>query len=147
MNNKSASIVGFLANLAPLYSGERHGDSWCARSLQDGTLITPFSADEDFENEGWIRVYWQGDTQRMTEVHGADIAALALDRYVRLHGTGADEESIAAELYFMAQHFTFKTGCHAYLPQLTKPAHPFIRAAKRMGEGVLVNLTSKVLGA
>ncbi len=65
---------------------------------------------------------------------------------MRLHGAGADEESIAAELYFMAEHFTYKTGCHAYLPQLRVPAHPAIRAARRMGEGVLVSLLSKVAG-
>lgn len=147
MSNRSTAIVGFIANLAPLYSGERHGDLWCARSLHDGTLISPFSPDEDTEDEGWIRVSWQGDPLRRTEVLGADVTTLALERYVRLHCTGADEETIAAELYFMAQHFTFKTGCHAYLPQLKKPAHPAVRAGKRMGEGVMVNLLSKVVGA
>ncbi|MBK0052767.1 hypothetical protein [Stenotrophomonas sp. S39] len=147
MSNKSTAIVGFIANLAPLYWGERHGEFWCARSLHDGTLFLPFSADEDTEDEGWIRVYWQGDRQRQTDVLGTNITTLALERYVRLHGAGSDEGAIAAELYFMAQHFTFKTGCHAYLPQLRKPAHPAIRAAKRMGEGVLVNLLSKVAGA
>lgn len=147
MSNKSTAIVGFIANLAPLYWGERHGDFWCARSLHDGTLILPFSADEDTEDEGWIRVCWQGDRQRKTDVLGTNITTLALERYVRLHGAGSDEGAIAAELYFMAQHFTFKTGCHAYLPQLRKPAHPAVRAAKRMGEGVLVNLLSKVAGA
>ncbi|MEN5284326.1 hypothetical protein ABE494_00015 [Stenotrophomonas lactitubi] len=147
MSNRSTAIVGFIANLAPLYSGERHGDFWCARSLHDGTLISPFSTEEDTEDEGWIRVCWQGDPQRQTEALGADITTLALERYVRLHCTGADEETIAAELHFMAQHFTFKTGCHAYLPQLKKPAHPAVRAGKRMGEGIVVNLLSKVAGA
>ncbi len=71
---------------------------------------------------------------------------LALERYVRLHGAGSDEETIAAELYFMTEHFAFKTGCYAYLPQLRRPAHPAIRAAKRMGEGLLVNLISKATG-
>lgn len=147
MSNKSSAVVGFIANLAPLYYGERHGHLWCARSLHDGTLILPFTEDEDAEDEGWIRVCWQGDPQRKTETLGEDITTLALERYVRLHGVGSDEETIAAELYFMAQHFTFKTGCHAYLPQLREPAHPAVRAAKRMGEGVLVNLLSKVAGA
>ena len=146
MNNKSAAIVGFIANLMPLYSGERHEALWCARSLQDGTLILPFGPREDTEDEGWIRVCWQGDQQRQTEVLGDKIATLALERYVRLHGVGADEEAISAELYFLAQHFTFKTGRHAYLPQLKKPAHPAVRAVRRMGEGVLVNLLSKVAG-
>lgn len=146
LSNRSTAIVGFVGNLAPLFWGERHGEFWCARSLHDGTLILPFSADEDAEDEGWVRVLWQGDPSRQTEILGASIATLALERYVRLHGVGADEESIAAELYFMAEHFTYKTGCHAYLPQLRMPAHPAIRAAKRMGEGVLVSLLSKVAG-
>jgi len=147
LSNKSIAIVGFVANLAPLYWGERHGEFWCARSLHDGTLIVPLSANEDTEDEGWIRVCWQGDRDRHTVVLGTDIATLALEHYVRLHGVGADEETIAAELYFMSRHFTFKTGCHAYLPQLREPSHPAVRATKRMGEGVLVNLLSKVAGA
>ncbi|AVJ33278.1 hypothetical protein CLM74_11130 [Stenotrophomonas sp. MYb57] len=147
MRSKSTAIVGFVANLMPLYIGERHENFWCARGLQDGTLILPFSEVEDAENEGWIRVCWQGDRLRQTEVLGEHVAALALERYVRLHGAGVDEEAIAAELYFLAQHFTFKTGCHIYLPQLKEPAHPAVRAVRRMGEGVLVNLLSKMAGA
>lgn len=145
MKGKSTAIVGFIANLLPLYNGERHGDVWCARNLQDGSLILPVA--EDDEDEGWVRIHWQGDPQRQTEVLGEWIATLALERYVRLHGVGASEEAIAAELWFMARHFEFKTGCHVYLPQLREPAHPAVRAAKRMGEGVLVNLISKLAGA
>jgi len=147
LSNKSTAIVGFIANLTPLYWGERHGNFWCARSLHDGTLISPFTESEDTDDEGWVRICWQGDPERQTEVLGANITTLALERYVRLHGVGADEETIAAELYFIAQHFAFKTGCNVYLPQLRKPAHPALRAAKRMGEGVLVNFLSKVTGA
>lgn len=147
MSNKSAAIVGFIANLLPLYHGERHDERWCARSLQDGTLLLPFNAEEDPDDEGWIRIHWQGDPQRQTEAQGDQIAALALERYVRLHGVGASEDAIAAELWFMAEHFHFKTGCHAYLPQLREPAHPAVRAAKRMGEGVLVNALSRIMGA
>ena len=146
MSNKSSAIVGFIANLMPLYFGEHHENAWSARSLQDGTLLLPFSAREDSGDEGWIRVYWQGDRQRQTEVLGEAIAALALERFVRLHGTGIDEEAIAAELYFLAQHFTFKTGCYVYLPQLRQPPHPAVRVVRRMGEGVLVNLLSKITG-
>jgi hypothetical protein len=145
MKGKSTAIVGFIANLLPLYNGERPGDVWCARNLQDGSVILPVA--EDDEDEGWVRIHWQGDPQRQTEVLGEWIATLALERYVRLHGVGASEEAIAAELWFMARHFEFKTGCHVYLPQLREPAHPAARAAKRMGEGVLVNLISKLAGA
>lgn len=131
----------------PLYFGERDRNSWCARDLRDGTLIMPFSKEEDMENEGWIRVCWQGDPQRQTEVLGQQIATLALERYVRLHGIGVDEEAIAAELYFLARHFTFKTGCSICLPQLKAPPHPAVRVVQRMGEGVLINLLSKLTGA
>ena len=65
--NKSAAIVQFIANLLPLYQGERHGKRWCARSLQDGTLILPFNADEDPNDEGWVRLHWQGRRKRATE--------------------------------------------------------------------------------
>lgn len=144
--NKSAAIVHFIANLLPLYQGERHGEDWCSRSLQDGTLILPFHANQDPDDDGWVFVHWQGDPQRRTKVQGHGIATLALERYVRLHGVGAREEDIAAELWFMAAHFRVKTGCALYLPNLPEPAHPALRAAKRMGHGVLVNIVSRVTG-
>jgi len=148
VNGKSAAIVRFIANLLPLYHGERHGDTWCARSLQDGSLILPIADDQ--HDEGWVRIHWQGDPCRKTEALGESIATLALDRYVRLHGAGASEEAIAAELWFMARHFHYKTGCYAGFPQLPEPPNRLVqlaRTAKRMGEGVLVNVISRVAGA
>lgn len=146
---KSGAIVGFLANLMPLYTQEDHDGIWCARSLHEGTLILPVDESEWDEERGTVRVWWQGDPQRETLVDGDQITTLALERYVRLHGVGATEEAIAAELWFMARHFHFKTGCHAYLPQLQEPAHPLVRAGRtalRMGEGVLVNTVSRLMG-
>jgi len=59
------------------------------------------------------------------------LASVALERYVRLHGAGYDEQVIANELWYMARHFHFKTGCHVYLPQLREPPHPLVNAGKR----------------
>lgn len=146
---RSAAVVGFLANLMPLYTHEDRDGVWCARSLQDGTLILPVDESDWDEECGTVRVRWQGDSQREMLTDGDQLATLALERYVRLHGVGATEEAIAAELWFMAQHFHFKTGCHVYLPQLQEPAHPLIRAGRtalRMGEGVLVNTVSRLMG-
>lgn len=149
MSAKSEAVVGFLANLLPLYQGEQHEGAWCARSLHDGTLVWPVDESDWDEERGTVRVQWQGDPLRESLVDGDQIATLALERYVRLHGVGASEEAIAAEMWFMARHFHFKTGCHVYLPQLPEPPHPLIRAgraARRMGEGLLVNLVSKLSG-
>lgn len=149
MSGKSEDVVGFIANLLPLYDGERHENLWCARSLIDGTLILPIDDSHDDDQLGWVRVRWQGDPTREQETRGDMLASVALERYVRLHGTGYNEEAIAGELWYMARHFHFKTGCDVYLPQLREPLHPLIRAGKRavsMGQGVLVNLISKVIG-
>lgn len=146
---KSVAVVDFIANLWPLYTQDVQNGIRCARSLQDGTLVWPVDESDWDEERGTVRVHWQGDASRETLVDGDQLATLALERYVRLHGTGASEESIAAELWFMARHFHFKTGCHVYLPQLHEPAHPLIRAGRtavRMGEGVLVNTASKLMG-
>lgn len=150
MSEKSEAIVGFIANLMPLYQGERHDGDWCARSLTDGTLILPVDESAHEEEEGWLRVRWQGDPAREQEIQGFLLASVALERYVRFHGIGFDEEAHAAELGFMAQHFTYKTGCHAYLPQLPDPPSrltKITRGALTMGQGVLVNLISKPFGA
>lgn len=149
-DSKSAAVVGFLANLSPLYMHEEHDGLWCARSLMDGTLVLPIDEAGCDEERGRLVVYWQGSSARFSEVVGDELAALALDRYVRLHGTGATEEAIAAELWFMAEHFRWKTGCSVYLPQLPEPPGRVVRAGRvalRWGEGVLVNLFSKLAGA
>lgn len=145
MTGKSKAIVGFLANLMPLYAHEQHDGVWCARSLHDGTLILPVDESDWDEERGTIRVHWQGDAQRETLVDGDQITTLALERYVRLHGVGASEEAIAAELWFMARHFHFKTGCHVYLPQLPEPPDTLTRISRKaveIGQGILINLVT-----
>lgn len=149
MSGKSEAVVGFIANLLPLYDGERHDGLWCARSLTDGTLILPIDESGDDDEQGWVRVRWQGDPNREQETRGDMLASLALERYVRLHGAGYDEEAIAAELWYMGRHFHFKTGCEVYLPQLREPPgrlQAVGRKALEMGQGLLVNFFSKLTG-
>jgi len=143
MKGKSCAIVSFIANLLPLYHGEHDEGMWCARNLHDGSLILPVAEDN---GDGLVCVHWQGDGQRKTEVLGEFIATLAVERYVRLHTAGASEAAFAAELWFMARHFHFKTGGEIYLPQLREPPHPLVRTVQRMGEGVLVNGLGKMFG-
>jgi hypothetical protein len=52
MSGKSEAVVGFIANLLPLYDGERNDDLWCARSLIDGTLILPIDESESEDEQG-----------------------------------------------------------------------------------------------
>lgn len=115
MTSKSAAIVGFIANLIPLYVGERIGDDYCARSLTDGTLILPVSeaatGNAPDHKEGWVRVHWQGDPGRETETLGSHMASLALVRYIEMQSLGQPAKRVASEFAFMASHFSFKTGC------------------------------------
>lgn len=145
MSGKSEAVVGFIANLLPLYDGERHHGLWCARSLTDGTVILPIVDSGCDDIQGWVRVRWQGDAGREQETRGDMLATFALERYVRLHGAGYDEEAIGNELWFMARHFHFKTGCNAYLPQLREPPDALTRLGRKavqIGQGILVNLLS-----
>lgn len=149
-DGKSASIVRFLGNLSPLYTQEQCDGVWCARSLQDGTLVLPVDESDWDEERGIVLVHWQGDPKRTSEIDGGHLVTLALERYVRLHGTGASEEATAAELWYMARHFHIKTGCHIYLPQLPEPPHPFVHAGRQItkfGRDLLVNMFSKAIGA
>jgi hypothetical protein len=149
MSGKSAAIVGFLANLLPLYSGEQRDGVWCARSMLDGTLV--LSVDESGHDEelGIVCVHWQGDSQREQHVDGTYIATLALVRYVELHHLGRPGPHVAAELEGLAQHFHFKTGCSLYLPY-DKPApdlaNAVSKAVGRMGESTVVGLLLKAAG-
>lgn len=139
---KSAAIVQFLGSLSPVYTREFTDEGIWARSLLDGTLVLPVDESEWDEPEGRVRVWWQGDAARSSEVQGIQLVAVVLERYVRHQLVGRTEEEIAAELWYMARHFTLKTGCHAFLPMLEAPPHPLVRkarAALRIGEGVLAS--------
>jgi hypothetical protein len=149
VTSKSEAIVRFIANLVPLYDGDQHDDLWCARSLTDGTLFFPVDESSSDEERGTVRVRWQGDALREQLTEGTFIATLALERYVRLHGAGYSEEAIAGELWFMARHFNFKTGCEVYFPQLSEPPsrlRKLGRAALKMGGGVLADSLTKFAG-
>jgi hypothetical protein len=114
--SKSQAIVGFIANLLPVYTHQRYQELNAACCLEDGTLILPVDeSDSDFE-EGWVRVFWQGDANRILEIDGASMATVAVARHSRLHFAGRSEERLQDHLDHMAQHFQFKTGCSLYFP-------------------------------
>ncbi|TJY59429.1 hypothetical protein E4T66_13650 [Sinimarinibacterium sp. CAU 1509] len=150
MSEQSAAIVDFIAKLMPLYDGEDHERVWCARSLEDGTLLLPQPGGEDDDPDNdFIRVRWQGVPEREQVVSGSDIATLAVVRYVEFHGVGRPAKDVAAELAHLSQHFTFKTGCSLYLPY--EPTGPDLvsavrKAVSRMGESAVVNLLTKTAG-
>lgn len=114
--SKSRDIVGFIANLLPVYTYERYEEVGAARCLEDGTLILPVDESESEFEEGWVRVLWQGDASRALEIDGASVATVAVVRHARLHFAGRSEEQLQDHLDHMAQHFQFKTDCSLYLP-------------------------------
>ena len=150
MNEQSVAVVSFIANLMPVYDGEHLEGAWCARSLEDGTLILPAlePSDEALEN-AFVRVRWQGAPERESVASGGYLATLAVVRYVQLHQAGQPSKRIAAELEHLAQHFTYKTGCSLYLPY-ERPGADLAGAVRgavsRLGEGVVVNLLTKAAG-
>lgn len=154
MTSKSASIVGFIANLMPLYVGERVGDDWCARSLADGTLILPVNEAADVDpghEEGWVRVHWQGDPGRETEALGSHMASIALVRYIEMQSLGQPAKRVASEFEFMASHFSFKTGGSLDLLHQTDVSPDLISLLKttvgRWGERAVFAALMKALTA
>ncbi|WP_062355578.1 hypothetical protein [Pseudoxanthomonas mexicana] len=149
MEGKSAAIVGFIANLTPLYDGERVGAAWAARSLQDGTLLLPVDESEWDEERGTVLVRWQGDPMREQQVEGTYLATLAVVRYVELHHLGQPAEHVAAVLQHLSQHFQFKTGCDLYLPETgTSPdlVDAVSGAVRRLGADAVSNLLLRTVG-
>lgn len=149
MEGKSAAIVGFVASLMPLYDGEQHEGVWCARSLQDGTLVIPVDETEWEEERGTISVRWQGDPSREQFVEGTYFATLAVVRYIELHNLGQPSGRISVELEQLARHFEFKTGCYLYLPYDRSPpslVEAVATAVPRLGEQAVVNLLLKAAG-
>ncbi len=77
MSGRSEAVVRFIANLLPLYDGESHDSLWCARSLTDGTLILPIDESDSDDEQGCVRVRWQGDPSREQETRGDMLASVA----------------------------------------------------------------------
>lgn len=149
METKSELIISFMTKLSPVFITEPYGGWEKAISISDGTTYSAVDESEFEEERGLVRVCWQGDVARQVELDGEDVAAFALERYVRFHTAGQAEEIVHAELWHMARHFHFKTGCNANMPMLKEPDGALGRMrgkASRMGEGLLVNLVSEVFG-
>lgn len=149
--SKSQNIVNFIGSLMPLYIHEHYEGKVCARSLTDGTLVLPFTSEEEDDeyNDAWVEIYWQGDKNRRTTVLGELFITPILEKYVRLHGVGATEEQVAEELRFISQHFNFKTDCHPYFAKLGESPtfmDKSLQSVKKFGSGLLVDGIKKLVG-
>lgn len=113
MSYSSRAIVGFIANLLPLYGSLSVEGKPGAVDLGDGTRILPIDGDHD---EPWVSVHWQGDADRSQDAVATMIATLAVVRYVQLHSVGFDNALQRAMLEQFGQHFNLKTGHSLYLP-------------------------------
>ena len=110
MRQLSQSIVDFIAQLQPLYTCQHADGHECALSLIDGTLILPVDESHSTEEEGWVAVFWQGDSRRRSEVIGSQLASLAIWRHVELHGTGRSAAEHAAHRQQLSEQFRRETG-------------------------------------
>ena len=115
MKRTQKRYINFIANLMPLYQGEWHGDLYCARSLRDGTLLLPHQ-DEEGGREDLITIWWQGDSNRSTDVIASMVASNAVAEYVQQASLGKSPEYTTALLLHLMQHFEVKTGDTLYLP-------------------------------
>lgn len=110
MSRLSQSIVDFIAQLLPLYTCQHADGHECALSLLDGTLILPVDESHADEEEGWVAVFWQGDSRRRSEVMGTQLVSVAIWRHVELHGVGRPAAELAAHRLQLARKFRLDTG-------------------------------------
>lgn len=149
MNNRSECVVSFISNLMPSYCGCRVDGAWCAESLDDGTLITPVVDESDDPSDAFVRVRWQGDVARQSEVLADSIATVAVVRHVNLHYSGQPIERTAKEIEFLSRHYQFKTGGALYLPCEKVPtglAVSVAAAVGRLGEAAVIEVLKKATG-
>lgn len=148
-STQSEAIVGFIANLMPIYTGQKIDDSWCAVSLTDGTIIAPAPQAGDDEDDDWVVVYWQGDRSRRTEVQGSLFAGQALLRYIELRGIGRSSDELRRERDGLAEHFAFKTGASIYLAEGYEDSElqrVLRKAASKFGPAFVVTAVRKAFG-
>lgn len=110
MSQLSQSIVDFIADLHPLYTCQHADGHECALSLLDGSLILPVDETHAEEEEGWVAVFWQGDSRRRSEVMGIELARVAAWRHVELHGVDRAPAERAELRRQLAAQFHARTG-------------------------------------
>lgn len=110
MSTLSQSIVDFIAQLHPLYTSQFAEGRECALSLLDGTLILPVDESSSEKEEGWVTVFWQGDSNRSSEVPGMQLASVAIWRHLQASGYGRSDEETAARRKQMLDQFQHRTG-------------------------------------
>lgn len=142
----SQRIVDFVGQLLPLYVQEEVNGKWCARSLEDGTLVMPVEEDEGAEN-GRIQIWWQGDSERETNVIGVFYASLAIAKYVDLQHTGTHAKEKRPTMEHLSDHFTVKTGASLTFEMPEDSLLPLVgRAVSKLGESVVIDLLKKQVG-
>jgi hypothetical protein len=122
MSQLSQSIVNFIAQLLPLYTCQHADGHECALSLLDGTLILPVDESHAAQEEGWVAVFWQGDSRRRSEVVGSQLASLAVCRHVELQGVGLTLAERAAQRAELAERFHRLTRLSLQAPAMTPAA-------------------------
>ena len=150
MSEKSQAIVQFIASLLPLYTDVQVEGRTCALSLIDGTVVAPVIDPniDPADDDGWLTIYWQGDSTRRTEVSATLYASQAVLRYIELRSAGLPPEAFRREREGLAQHFVFKTGATLYLAEGYVESAEMRRAKKWGGKilGTLASVVTKHLG-
>lgn len=148
MSTQSEAIVGFIANLLPLYIGQDIDGCKCAISLTDGTIVAPAARAGDDEEDDWVVVYWQGDRSRRMEVQGSLIASQALLRYIELRGISRSADELRRERDGLAEHFAFKTGASLYLAEGYEESElqrMLRKAVSKLGPAVVAGLLRRAV--
>lgn len=150
MREKSEAIVHFIASLLPLYTHVQVEGKACALSLIDGTIVVPV-IDPDIDpadDDGWLIIYWQGDSARRTEVSATLFASQAVLRYIELRSAGLPPEVFRREREGVEEHFEFKTCATLHFAEGYVESEEMVRMKKWGGRifGTLARVVTKHLG-
>jgi hypothetical protein len=142
----SQRIVNFIGALLPLYIEDDVDGIWCARSLNDGTLICPVEEMEECE-DGFVTVHWQGDPARQTLVQGEFMASLAVAKYVKLRHLAENAKGTRKEIEHLANHFTIKTGASlTFECPDSGLLELVVKAVGKVGEAAVIEVLKKQVG-
>lgn len=121
---RSRAVVDFIGSLMPVYMPEcgADGRSVAAICLETGTRVSAIEESED--DDAWVRLSFATSARREIEAPASIVAGLAISRYVALTFVGAPEQARNSAMHNLSEHFHFKTGLTAYLPNLSDPDNP-----------------------
>lgn len=104
MGTSSQPFVNFISSLSPLYQQQVINCRRCAKRLRDGTILVPQDWADESPSQGQVTVWWHGDPQRCSSIHGGILASSAITDFLEFQLAYKGEDDMSFVLSQLTKH-------------------------------------------